>query len=269
MQYDPIKRKLGSLAGRSVFLRKMLYSLLDILLLRSWHVRRLLRKMAPSMPQNAIVLDAGAGFGQYSYRMARLHKNWKVTAIDLKEEQVTDCNLFFQAAGMGNRVRFITGDLTELTDENNYDLILSVDVMEHIENDRQVFTNLLRALKPGGSLVISTPSDRGGSDVHNEYDKSFIDEHVRDGYNIDDLSLLLLKTGFSDVETSYTYGRAGSAAWRISMKYPVKMLGVSGISWLVLPFYYIIVMPLAMILNYTDVNTRNRSGTGLLIRAVK
>lgn len=269
MQYDPIKQKLGSLAGRGIFLRKLLYRLLDILLLRSWHVRRLIRRITPLMPPGAEMLDAGAGFGQYSYRLAAGHPGWKITAIDLKEEQVADCNAFFAAAGLQERVKFITGDLTLLNEEKRYDLILSVDVMEHIENDRQVFINFFRALKPGGSLIISTPSDRGGSDVHGEHDKSFIDEHVRDGYNMEALSQLLTETGFSKTTITYTYGLPGSAAWRLSLKYPVKMLSVTQLAWVVLPFYYLVVMPVALVLNLIDVSVKHPSGTGLLVHAVK
>ena len=68
--------------------------------------------------------------------------------------------------------------------------------MEHIEEDELVFRNFFRALKPGGSLLISTPSDQGGSDVHNEEEKSFIDEHVRDGYGIGEISQKLERAGF-------------------------------------------------------------------------
>ena len=63
---------------------------------------------------------------------------------------------------------FQTCDLTTLTDINCYDLILSVDVMEHIEEDVIVFQNFYRSLKENGILLISTPSDKGGSDVHND-----------------------------------------------------------------------------------------------------
>ncbi len=45
-----------------------------------------------------------------------------------------------------------------------------------------------RSLKNNGVLLISTPSDQGGSDVHNETEESFIDEHVRDGYSIKEIT---------------------------------------------------------------------------------
>ncbi|TVQ95136.1 MAG: methyltransferase type 11, partial [Bacteroidetes bacterium] len=38
MQYDPIKASLGRFFNRSIFFRKVFYKLLDLLLLRAWHV---------------------------------------------------------------------------------------------------------------------------------------------------------------------------------------------------------------------------------------
>ena len=52
---------------------------------------------------------------------------------------------------------------------NIYNIILSVDVMEHIEEDVLVFQNFYKSLKNNGVLLISTPSDKGGSDVHNDH----------------------------------------------------------------------------------------------------
>ena len=66
MQYEPIKRSLGKVFTKSIILRKTLYVLLDLLLLRTWHIKRAIRKTAPKLPENASVLDAGSGFGQYT-----------------------------------------------------------------------------------------------------------------------------------------------------------------------------------------------------------
>ena len=44
MQYDPIKRRLGHLFNRTPTLRILFYRLLDLLLLRSWHIRRELKE---------------------------------------------------------------------------------------------------------------------------------------------------------------------------------------------------------------------------------
>ena len=210
MQYEPIKRSLGRFFAGSLFMRKTLYFLLDLLLLRTWHVKKALRKIIRQFPGDASVLDAGSGFGQYTWRMSKMNTRWNIKAIDINSEQIEDCNRFFRKTGLSDRVTFITGDLTALTDLNSYNIVLSVDVMEHIEEDVIVFQNLYRSLKENGILIISTPSDKGGSDVHNDEEESFIDEHVRDGYSIKDITEKLSLTGFRNIEAGYTYGRPGN-----------------------------------------------------------
>jgi SAM-dependent methyltransferase len=215
------------------------------------------------------VLDAGSGFGQYTWRMSRMNRKWNITAVDINSEQISDCNNFFDKQGLADRVKFRTGDLTELSDLNTYDIILSVDVMEHIEEDVRVFKNFYNSLKDNGILLISTPSDQGGSDVHNDTEESFIDEHVRDGYSIKDITAKLSMAGFSKAEAEYTYGKPGNISWRLSMKYPIKMLNISYLFFILLPFYYLVSFPVSIILNIFDLRLKHKTGTGLLVTARK
>jgi SAM-dependent methyltransferase len=269
MQYEPIKRSLGRFFAGSLLMRKMLYFLLDLLLLRTWHVKKALRKIAKEYPDKASVLDAGSGFGQYTWGMSKMNILWKISAIDINSEQIDDCNRFFAKTGLSERITFRTGDLTALADKESYDIILSVDVMEHIVEDLLVFTNFFKSLKYNGILIISTPSDQGGSDVHNDDEESFIDEHVRDGYSIRDITEKLTLAGFRNVEADYTYGKPGNISWRLSMKYPIKMLNISYLFFIILPFYYLIFFPISIILNIFDLHLTHKSGTGLLVTARK
>jgi len=269
MQYEPIKQSLGRFFAGSLFMRKTLYFLLDLLLLRTWHVKKALRKISQQYPGEASVLDAGSGFGQYTWRMSRMNKLWKIKALDINSEQIDDCNKFFEKSGLSERVVFQTGDLTALADLNCYNIILSVDVMEHIEEDVLVFQNFYKSLKENGVLLISTPSDQGGSDVHNAEEESFIDEHVRDGYSIKDITDKLTLAGFKNIEAGYTYGKPGNISWRLSMKYPVKMLNTSYLFFIILPFYYLIFFPVSIILNIFDLSLTHKTGTGLLVTARK
>lgn len=269
MQYEPIKRSVGRFFTGPLLMRKILYSLLDLLLLRTWHVKKALRAIAREYPGEADVLDAGSGFGQYTWRMCRMNPRWKINAIDINKEHTEDCTRFFEKSGLSGRVQFRTGDLTALSDSDMYDLVLSVDVMEHIEEDVKVLTNFYNSLKYNGILLISTPSDQGGSDVHSEEEESFIDEHVREGYSIKDITEKLAIAGFRNVEASYTYGKPGNISWRLSMKYPIRMLNTSYLFFIILPVYYLIFFPLALILNIFDLNMTHRSGTGLLVKARK
>jgi SAM-dependent methyltransferase len=55
---------------------------------------------------------------------------------------------------------FVKLDATAMSDEARYDVIGAFDVIEHIEQDQLVLDNLARALKQGGSLIISVPQHR-------------------------------------------------------------------------------------------------------------
>lgn len=274
MQYDPIKRKLGLFFNMTPAFRKLFYRLLDLLLLRSWHIRRALKKWEQERNGEQTILDAGSGFGQYDYYIGKRHRDWHVKGVDVKKEQIEDCNNFFQKIGLKN-VRFAEANLTKFDEPDTYDLVLCVDVMEHIEEDEKVLQNYYRALKKGGMLLISTPSDQGGSDVHHHDhedesgEHSFIDEHVRDGYGIDEISEKMKRAGFSRTEVYYQYGPSGKLAWKLSMKFPIIMLNTSYVFFILLPFYYLITYPFSLILNYVDVKRKHKTGTGLVAKAWK
>lgn len=270
MHYDPIKQTLGRLFNRFTFTRKIFYHLLNILLLRAWHIRRELRNFPANKKgiTKVNVLDAGCGFGQYSFFMAKKNPAWNILGLDVKTEEIKACQYFFEKAGIKNAT-FNVGDLTNYRNENFFDLILSVDVMEHIEEDQQVFNNFYVSLKPGGLLLISTPSDLGGSGVISLQDKSFIEEHVRNGYAKIEIEQKLKKAGFDIVETKYTYGRPGNLSWIFSLKVPIMLLGVSKLFFIALPLYYLLVIPWALILNLADIRINHPSGTGLMVKAIK
>src|SRR6185437_2806662 len=80
---------------------------------------------------------------------------------------------------------------------NEFDVVICSDVMEHIPDDKAAFLNLTQALKPGGYLLVTSPSvpqprhlrsvawreQRVGFEP-SEYG------HVRDGYSTDGLKSL-------------------------------------------------------------------------------
>ena len=268
MQYDAVKRLLGKAFNRHLFLRKCFYGMLDLLLLRAWHIKKELRRLAKTMPADAVVLDAGAGFGQYTYYMSGLGRRWQLKAVDVKAEQVDDCNRFFAQIGRGNRVRFEAADLTVFREPDTYRLAISVDVMEHITDDTAVFRNICDSLQRDGVLLVSTPSDKGGSDADVHHD-SFIDEHVRNGYSADEIRGKLTEAGFSKVDVQYIYGRPGRISWLLSMKYPMLLLGISRFFFILLPFYYLVTFPFCLLLNWWDVGVQHPSGTGLKVKAIK
>ena len=104
MQYDPIKHSLGKVFNRTPILRRLFYRLLDLLLLRSWHIRRELKKLTREGFSPLEITDAGSGFGQYVYYLSMRYPEARITGLDIKQEQVDDCNHFFAAIKRDKKV---------------------------------------------------------------------------------------------------------------------------------------------------------------------
>jgi len=267
MKYDPVKKVFGDIVSKNTLLRKMFYWLLDLMFLRSWHVRKKVRALY-SQNTKMEIFDAGMGFGQYTYFLAKRFPKSNILAVDVKDEQVEDCKYFFSKCGY-TKVKFEIDDLTKIEYQNKFDFILCVDVMEHIFEDETVFKNFSNALKKGGKLLVNTPSNLGGSDAHNDDDESFIEEHARIGYSKEDITAKISRAGLDVTDFSYAYGKFGTISWRFGIKYPILMAGYSKFLILLLPLYYLFTLWFVLILMLLDVNTDNKEGTGVLVIAEK
>lgn len=268
MQYDPIKKVLGDIIRKHPHIRVIFYKVLGVMFLREWHVKRALRRLLQNRDSSFSVYDAGSGFGQYSYFIAKKFPCATIYGIDLKNEQVDDCNQFFRGIGL-TQCTFCVEDLTQISHQEKFDFILSVDVMEHIPDDVRVFHNFFRALKPHGTLFINTPSNLGGSDAHSEDDGSFIEEHARNGYGMEEIQKKLVLAGFSIESIRYTYGPWGDRYWKLGIKYPMQLLHTSKILFLILPFYYLLTLPIILPMMWLDYTGQYSTGTGLNVVAKK
>ena len=272
MQYDPIKHKFSSFIQDSPFLKILFFKLLGIFFLREWYIKRKIKEIFNAQ-KPAAILDAGCGFGQYTYFMNKQSPTTKIEAVDLNPEHVRRVAAF--AEKMIMPVTTSVQDLTKFQNPTTYDFILCVDVMEHIEDDRSVLKNYYASLKSGGHLLISTPSDQGGSESHHDHDHDnpeahgFIDEHARDGYSIADMTEKLETEGFSVKQIKYTYGAAGKISWKLAIKYPILLLNASMIFAVILPFYFVITIIPILILHQLDTLFEWETGTGLMVHAIK
>lgn len=267
MKYDSVKNIFARFISGKPLLRKIFYFILDMMFLRTWHVKKEIKRLY-NRNENIRIFDAGMGFGQYTYFLSRFFPNSNILAVDIKEDQVNECKDFFQKNGFAN-VTVKLEDLLKINYQEQFDFIISVDVMEHIEDDITVFRNFSTALKKGGKLLINTPSDLGGSDVHSDEDTSFIEEHARDGYNKNEIIHKLKTVGLEVTKFKYTYGFWGQLSWRLGIKYPMLMLGVSKAFLFLIPFYYLFTLWLVLLLMRIDVLFNSKAGAGILLIAEK
>ena len=267
--YDPTKDRMAGLIRENLFLRRLFYLILDLFFLRSWHVRRKLRQLKKKQGYRIQqVLDAGSGFGQYDRQLLKIFPQSQVKAVDIKEDYLRDCRYYFERTRYNERISFEKADLLEWEEEPNYDLVLCVDVLEHIDQDVEVMRRLAGSMKNGGYFVMHSPSIYAEEDAGD--DEFFVEEHARVGYGIKELRKKMSQADLKPVDVHYTYGRYGHAAWVILIKYPMLWmtnLGFGAIA--LLPFWYLLTFIPGMILNAIDVRRKSPQGTGIVGVGVK
>jgi 2-polyprenyl-3-methyl-5-hydroxy-6-metoxy-1,4-benzoquinol methylase len=126
---------------------------------RAWHRLKLgLLDEVWSPDPGQRVLDVGCGSGVFS--RALRDRGAHVCAVDANEEAVTFAREHFAEDGLA----FHHGLLDELGfGEGSFDAAVCLEVIEHVYPDQVevLLGDLRRLLKPGGTLLLSTPNYRG------------------------------------------------------------------------------------------------------------
>lgn len=97
------------------------------------------------------VLEIGCGIGTLSSYLADKYK-WKVTGIDLDPEQIEKAKKYHRES---EYPKFIETDATKLPFENNeFNMVLSFDVLHHIPNCNKALDEINRVLKSDGFYIL-------------------------------------------------------------------------------------------------------------------
>ena len=103
---------------------------------------------------NDVVADIGAGTGYFSFRMAAVVPEGKVYAVDIQPEML-DAIAFLQTENNINNVETVLGqpDNPQLS-KDSIDLAFMVDAYHEFEYPREMMEGIVKALKPGGRVVL-------------------------------------------------------------------------------------------------------------------
>ena len=100
------------------------------------------------------IADIGAGSGYYTFRMAALAPRGKVYAVDLQPEMLALMEEKIDREGIEN-VELIKGtEKSPNLPAGSVDLAIMVDVYHELSYPREMMTDIVRALKPGGRFVL-------------------------------------------------------------------------------------------------------------------
>jgi SAM-dependent methyltransferase len=177
--------------------------------------RFLLRSLGAEMPAgrpSAIDLGGGTG-GWVHYLSDRL-------GADLSELAMADSSDIALVKARGSLPRQIDlyqADLMNLGWRDRWDLAFLLDVIEHCPDDREIFRQALKALRPGGKLFVTTPALQIFWSYNDE-----VAHHLR-RYSVDQYRQLAEATGFRLVDARYfmfflspLYFVSRKVAWRNS-----------------------------------------------------
>jgi SAM-dependent methyltransferase/chromosome segregation ATPase len=99
------------------------------------------------------VLDIASGEGYGSMLLASRAK--RVVGVDVDSRAVEHARHSYYRPN----VRFLVGDCTEMpVADASFDVVVSFETIEHIEEHDRMLSEVRRVLRPGGRLVISSPN---------------------------------------------------------------------------------------------------------------
>jgi len=96
-------------------------------------------------------LDYGAGIGNFTRKLS----------ASGRFEQIDGADILPRPENLPSAILWHRLDLNDADaiPEASFDVVIAAEVIEHLENPRQVAREWFRILKPGGTLILSTPNN--------------------------------------------------------------------------------------------------------------
>lgn len=151
------------------------------------------------------VLDIGCGAGTLSFYVG--NKGCKVVGIDIAGNAITSAKSSLASMNIKN-VHFFTMDFPKKVPTRNeeFDIILCIEVLEHLHEEKLALRRIEDLLKPGGIAIISVPSKNAPMyrlGLADEFDKRV--GHLR-RYTLEELKDRCESIGFTILESKKTEG---------------------------------------------------------------
>ncbi len=112
------------------------------------------------------VLEVGAGIGETTKVLCRGERaRW--VCLEPDPEQAERIRALAREGQLPGCCEVAAGTVAELAGRGEFDTVLYIDVLEHIEGDREEAATAARLLRPGGHLVVLSPAHPG---LYTEFD---------------------------------------------------------------------------------------------------
>lgn len=125
-----------------------------------WYSRKLLNEhltrynLASEYVKGKIVVEMGCGMGYGTYAMSQNGAK-KVYGIDIDKSAIEFAIKNYNHSS----ITYLNESATKSSITANYaDVVIAFEVIEHLQNPRELINEVLRILKPGGTFILSTPN---------------------------------------------------------------------------------------------------------------
>lgn len=172
---------------------------------RDWFRNSLLLKEIKARGERGFLLDFGCGSGNLLIRLAREHFLGK--GIDASSLAVKFLRKRVKKESLIKKIKVVKGKENFLfKTKDRFNVIVSGETLEHLENDERAVQGFYRSLKRGGICVVSVPSHKWLWDINDDFSG-----HYR-RYEESDLRILFKTAGFK-IEKVYYWGFPVSFLW--------------------------------------------------------
>jgi ubiquinone/menaquinone biosynthesis C-methylase UbiE len=161
------------------------------------------------------VLEVGAGTGANTIRLCeKEHKRW--ICLEPDKRLASELSALLGKNPHTIKCKIVNGTINDLLADDLFDTVLYIDVLEHIENDREELDKIKRHIKPNGMMIILAPAYNF---LYSNFDRSI--GHYR-RYNKDMLKEII-PPGFEIIKMEYldSAGVVASMANSLILKRPI------------------------------------------------
>ncbi|MFW6103523.1 MAG: class I SAM-dependent methyltransferase [Bacteroidota bacterium] len=107
------------------------------------------------LPKNATIVDAASGLGYGAKFCSSKCKH--IYAVDISEEILATGITYYDSP----KITWTCADATDLPlSANSVDGFISMETLEHIQDPRLLLKEINRVVRPGGTVLVSTPNGR-------------------------------------------------------------------------------------------------------------
>lgn len=164
-------------------------------------LRELGRLFRRTIPPGSRVLDVGSGYSIFFL----ITPDWpfEITCCDL------DAAAMEKMRGLAPRWDWVVADAVSLPwDDSSFDAVYAGEIIEHVGDPGAALAEWRRVLRPGGTLVLTTPNRRRLLARANRADMPVHPEHVTE-FDLPGLERLLRDGGFSVRKVTGVYLELG------------------------------------------------------------